>query len=326
MIRPSLYVGKLVSLFVLMAIAGSSGAQQVYPNRLIRLIVPYAPGGSTTNVARIISLKLTENWGQPVIVDNRPGGNTIIGTEAVAKAPADGYTILLGVGSHVLIPLLVQSPYDALRDFSTVGTLANSETILLLNPSVPANSLDEFIRLAKSRPGQINYSTGGSGTATHLASELFNRVAGIDTRHIAYKGAAPALTDLVGGHIQMAFGTPSTAMSLVKSGKLKAIAVTGEARLPALPQVPTFAEAGQPKFEMSQWFGILAPSGTPSDILSKLSSELAKMVAMPDVRQNLIDQGMTPLATTPDQLASMMKSDAAKFAAIIKAASITLDQ
>jgi tripartite-type tricarboxylate transporter receptor subunit TctC len=323
---------RITACFVAGAIAGLlvfstvAFAQPAYPNKPIRFIVPYAPGGSTSNVARLIAQKLQESWGQPVVVENRAGANTVIGTEAVAKAPADGYTILLGVSSHVLIPLLIPAPYDPIKDFAPVASVGATETILVVYPGLPVNSLHDLIALARSKPGELNYSTGGAGSATHLASELFNGMAGVNIRHIPYKGAGPALSDLAGGQVQMSFAIPGSAIPLIKGGKLKALAVSGDKRLSAVPEVPTFAEAGMPGFEMKQWYGVLAPADTPKDIVNKLASELARIAAIPEFKENLALQGMDSFIVTTDQLGTLMRSERTKFSKIIQDANIKVEQ
>jgi tripartite-type tricarboxylate transporter receptor subunit TctC len=306
--------------------AGAVPAQQAYPAKPIRFVVPYATGGSTTNVARLIGQRLSESLGQPVIIDNVPGANTMIGTAIVAKAPADGYTILLGVSSHVLIPQLVTAPYDAVKDFTPIASVGATETVMVLYPGSPAKNLREFIALAKTKPGALNYSTGGAGSATHLASELFNSMAGVDIRHIPYKGAVPALVDLAGGQVDMSFAIPGSAITLIKGGKLKAIAVTGEKRLSALPDVPTFAEEGMPGFEMKQWYGVIAPANLPKDIANKLGAELSRIAATAEFKEKLAALGMDSYVVTTDQLGTVMRSEASKFAKIIKDANIKVDQ
>ena len=306
--------------------AGAVPAQQAYPAKPIRFVVPYATGGSTTNVARLIGQRLSESWGQPVIIDNVPGANTMIGTAIVAKAPADGYTILLGVSSHVLIPQLVTAPYDAVKDFTPIASVGATETVMVLSPGSPAKNLREFIALAKTKPGALNYSTGGAGSATHLASELFNSMAGVDIRHIPYKGAVPALVDLAGGQVDMSFAIPGSAITLINGGKLKAIAVTGEKRLSALPDVPTFAEEGMPGFEMKQWYGVIAPANLPKDIANKLGAELSRIAATAEFKEKLAALGMDSYVVTTDQLGTVMRSEASKFAKIIKDANIKVDQ
>jgi len=297
-----------------------------YPTKPIRLIVPFAPGGSTTTMARIVGNKLTESWGQQVIVDNRAGGNTIIGTETLARSTPDGYTIIMTSGAHVILPSLYPKlPYDPIKDFAPVGSVYRGEFVLVLNAAVPANNLQELIALAKAKPGQLNYATSGAGAASHLAIELMNLRTGIKTQHIPYKGAGPALIDLVSGQVQMFMNSPLTVMSHIKQGKIRAIAVTGETRVPALPEVPTFTEAGLAGFDVSPWFCVLAPAGTPKLIIDKLSTQIAKILALPDVQDFLARQGVTSFSSTPEQLGALMKADLAKWAKVIKAANIKLD-
>ena len=317
---------RLFAVGILLAFAGSAAAQQVYPIKPIRFIVPYPPGGSTTNIARLVGQKLNEAWNQPVIIDNRGGADTIIGTEALAKSPADGYTIILVACTHVINSSLRQNlPYDAIKDFAAVATLTNTESILVAHPSLAANNLQELITLAKSRPGQLNSATVGSGTVTHLAGELFNIMVGVRIQNIPYKGTGQALTDLIGGQVQLSFNNPLAVIPHVKSGRLKAIAVSGERRLPALPQVPTFTEAGLPGFDAKNWFGVLAPAGTHREIIDKLAAEIARILAKPEVRETLINQGVEPLISTPAQFSALMKADFAKYADIIKTANIKLE-
>jgi len=301
-------------------------AQATYPSRPIRFISPYAPGGSTTAVARFVGQKMTENWRQNVIIDNRPGGNTIIGTEALAKATPDGYTIIMTTNTHLIIPSLYPKlPYDPIKDFAPVGTVYSSEFVLVINPSVPAANLQELIALAKAKPGQLNYATTGAGGSGHLANEMLGILAGIKTQHIPYKGAGPALIDLIGGQVQMFINNPLTVIGHIRSGKLRGIAVTGEARLPALPQVPTFKEGGVAGMEVKPWFFVLAPAGTPRPIVDKLAAEIARIGATADFQDYLAKQGMNPYITGTDQLAIMMKAELAKWAKVIKTANIKLE-
>jgi len=318
-------VARMLAAGVLIALAGPIAAQQAYPNKPIRFITPYPPGGGTTVVARFVGQKLTESWGQQVLVDNRPGGNTIIGTEALVKSPPDGYTILLVSSTHVINPSLLATPYDAIKDFAPVATLVGTEYLMVLHSSVPANNLREFIALAKSKPGQLNYASSGSGTTNHLAPELINILAGIKTQHIPYKGGGPALTDLIGGQVQMFMNNPQSLIPHVKSGKIKAIAITGQTRTPALAQVPTFTEAGLPGINMNAWFGVLAPAGTPREIIDKLSSEIGKILAMPDTKEKFASQGLESFISTPDQFSALMKADMARYASVIKAANIKFE-
>ncbi len=316
----------LVALGVLAGLAGPAAAQQAYPSKAIRLIVPYPPGGSTDPMARLAAQKLSEKWGQPVIVDNRPGGNTVIGNDAVAKAQPDGYTVLLISAAFLSTPsLLPRLPYDTLKDFDGVASISLSRHVLVLNLSVPANNLQEFIALAKAKPDQLNFASSGVGTNTHLSGELFNILAGTKMQHIPYKGSGPLVSNLIGGQVQVSFQVPISVIPQVKSGKLKAIAITGETRSAAMPQVPTFAEAGLPGMELTGWFGIVAPAGTPKEVIAKMSKEMALILAMPDTQDFLVKQGSEAFVSTPEQVNARIKSDVAKYAKIIKAANVTLD-
>jgi tripartite-type tricarboxylate transporter receptor subunit TctC len=316
---------RLLVVCALAANAVQAVAQQAYPNKPIRIIVPFPPGGSVDPLARLIGQKLTESWGQQVIVDNRPGGNSIIGTEAAAKSKPDGYTLLLVSGTLLINANLLSTPYDAIRDFTAVATLISTELILVVNPALPVNTLKEFIALAKAKPGQLNYGSSASGGAIHLATELLSISAGIKMQHVPYKGAAPSITDLIGGQLQLVFQVPTAVIPHIKSGKLRAIAISGEGRLPALPEVPTLTEAGLPGVDVKNWNGLVAPSGTPKEIIDKLAGEIAKILSMPNVREQLINEGNEPLILTPDQFSTLMKADLLKFARIIKTANIKID-
>ncbi len=318
---------KLAIAGALTAHAACAAAQQAYPNKAVRFIVPYAAGGSVDPLVRLFTAKLTESLGQPMIVDIRPGGNTIIGTDAVAKSPPDGYTILATViTNHAVNALLIPHlPFDPVKDFAPVATVSTTDYLLVLHPSVPASDLKTFIALAKSRPGQLDYASVGSGGISQLASEMFSLMAGIRMQRIPYKGAAPALIDLVGGQLQAGFNTPISSIQHIRNRRLKAIAVSGDSRMIALPEVPTFAEAGLPGFEMKVTYSFLAPAGTPRASIDRLSSEFARIVALPEIREKLAVQGMTPSYSTPDQLAAILSADLAKYAKVIKAANIRLE-
>jgi tripartite-type tricarboxylate transporter receptor subunit TctC len=308
-----------------LAYAAAAGAQPSYPVRPIHFVSPNAPGGATTLLARLIGQKLTEAWGEAVVVENKPGGNGIIGGEVVAKAAPDGYTLLSISTTHVITPLLQSTPYDALADFTPVATLGVSEQLLVVHPSVPANTLQEFIALAKARPGTLNYASAGAGSSTHLAGELFNQAAGTRIQHIPYKGSGPALSDLIAGHVQMYFGPPSNILPYIQTGKLKALAIGGSARLASLPEVPTFAEAGLGNIDLKQWWGLIAPAHTPRPIVDKLAAEINRILATPDMRKRLEELGMEPYITTPDQFASVMKSTTATFQNVIRTSNIHVD-
>jgi tripartite-type tricarboxylate transporter receptor subunit TctC len=318
-------VARTLSVGMLVAFAGSTAAQQPYPNRQIRIIVPYPPGASNDAVARLVGQKLAESWGQQVIVDNRPGGNTVIGSDALVKSKPDGYTIMLTSNAHIINPHLFPVPYDPFKDFVPITTTTNNQLVLALNPSLPANNLQGFMALAKSRPGQLNYASTGTGAANHLAGELFNIMVGAKMQHIPYKGGGPALTDLVGGQVHLAFLSPLSVIPHAKSGKLKVIATSGNTRMAALPEVPTFTEAGLPGFDVAWWHGVFAPAGTAKGVIDRLASEIARILAMPEVREKLVSQGMEPLVHTPEEFAELMKADSARFGKVIKIANIKLE-
>lgn len=319
-------VVRLVIVSVLMTIAGAVAAQPAYPSKPIRFVVPFAPGGSISVLARLVGQKLTEAWGQQVLVDNRGGGNTVIGADYVAKSSPDGYTILFaGVSQIINSNLIPNLPYDVIRDFSAVATVVRTEQLLVAHPSLPAGDLKAVIALAKSKPTQLNYGSSGTGSPTHLAGELFNIMADVKIQHIPYKGGGPAIVDILGGQIQLLFAVPISVISHVQNGRLRGIAVSGERRLAALPAVPTFNEAGLPDFQVGYWNGVLAPAGVPKAILDKLSSEIAKIVVMPDVKEKLASQGMDPFISTPEQLAALMKTDMLRYAKIIKTANIKIE-
>jgi tripartite-type tricarboxylate transporter receptor subunit TctC len=300
-------------------------AQAQYPTKPIRWIVPFVPGGSTTIIARLLGQKLTESWGQQVVVDNRGGGNTIIGSEALVRAAPDGYTILQVTSTHVINPSLLPTPYDAVKDFAPVGNLVATETLMVVSPSLPANNLQELIALAKSKPGQLNFGSSGSGTTNHLAMELFAILAGIKLQHIPYKGAGPGVIDLMGGRIQIFSNNALPLTPFVKSGKIRAIAVSGETRLPSLPDVPTFTQGGLPGYEVKSWQGILAPAKTPKPIIDKLSQEIARILQMPDVSETLLTMGADPFVSTPQQFAALIKVDLVRYAKLIRTANIKLE-
>ncbi len=299
--------------------------QANYPAKPIRMIVPFPPGGSTTIVARLIGQKLTDAWGQQVVVDNRGGGNTIIGSDAMVKAAPDGYTLLHVTSTHVINPSLLKTPYDAVRDFAPVATMVGTETLLVVNPSLPANNLQELIALAKAKPGHLNFASSGSGTTNHLAIELFSILAGIRMQHIPHKGAGPAVTDLIGGQVQVFTNNALPLTPFVKSGRIRALAVSGEARLLSLPEVPTFTQAGLPGYEVKSWQGILAPAKTSSAIVNKLSVEIGRILRMPEVRDNLLVMGADPLVSTPPQFSELIKVDLVRYAKLIREAKIRLE-
>lgn len=299
--------------------------QAQYPSRPIRIISPYAPGGGNTIMARMVAQKLTEAWGQQVIVDNRPGGNTIIGTELTARATPDGYTFMLAGSGHVLTPLLLKTPYDPIKDFAAVAGVGKNENIMVASPSAPFNDLQQLIAYAKARPGQVNYATYGSGTTSHLSTELFSMMTGIKMQHIPYKGAGPAITELLGGQVQVFLSTPAPVIPHIQAGKLKGIAISGDKRADAVPNLPTFAEAGLPGFDSKGWYGVVAPAATPKSIVDKVSAEIGKFLLLPEIKKMLNAQGVDPMVQNSDQFVALMRSDHAKWIKVIKAANIKLE-
>ena len=318
-------VKSLLTAAVLVMLAHPSAAQPPFPRKPIRFILPNAPGGSNDVVARIIGEKLTASWGQTVVVDSRPGGNNVIAAEALLRSTPDGHTILMITAAHAINPLLLPNqPYDAIKDFTPVAALVGTQYILVLNAAVPANNLREFIALAKARPGQLNAAGSNTGGIQHLTLELFNMLTGVKLQHVPYKGGGPGMIDLVAGQVQLAFNNAITVTPHVRSGKIKAVGVSGESRLPVLPQVPTFAEGGLPAFNARNWFGVVAPARTPRDIVQKIADEIAKTQAMPDVKEKLAGQGVEPFVSGPEAFAVFIKSEIAKYAKIIKAAGIKI--
>ncbi|MBK8741890.1 MAG: tripartite tricarboxylate transporter substrate binding protein [Betaproteobacteria bacterium] len=308
-----------------MTLAAAALAQQGYPNRTIKIVSPYASGGSSSALARLLAERMSQNWGQPVIVDDRPGGNTIIGSEAVARSAPDGYTILWQASAHVINPLLFKTPYDAIKDFIPVGTVGSTELMLVVNPAVPLNSVQDVIAAAKAKPDSLNYASTGVGGPPHIAAELFKSMTGTRIQHIPYKGVGPAMTDLVGGQVQIAFQTPAAALQFVKTGKLRALAISGDKRLPALPDVPTFAEAGLSNFDVKFWFGVFVPAGTPKDIVDKLSAEVARIITVPEVVTKLDGAGLLPFTSTPVEFAKLVQTDSIRYERLIKEAKITAE-
>ena len=306
----------------------ASGAfAQPYPNHAIRLVVPFPAGGTTDILARDVAKKLTDTFGQSVVVDNRPGAGGNIGADLVAKAPPDGYTLLMGtVGTHAINPsLYAKMTYDHVKDFAPVVLVAGVPNVLVVNPSVPVNSVADLIKLAKSKPGAINFASSGSGTSIHLSGELFKTMTGVDMTHVPYKGSAPALQDLMGGQVQVMFDNLPSSLALIKAGKLRAVAVTSLKRSPALPDVPTVAESGVPGFEASSWFGILAPAGTPAPIVAKLNAEVNKWLQSPEGKDQLLAQGAEVAGGSPEQFAAHIRAETDKWAKVVKASGAKVD-
>jgi tripartite-type tricarboxylate transporter receptor subunit TctC len=300
-------------------------AQQPYPSRPVRVITPNAPGGSSDVLARMIGQKLTEGWGQQVVVDNRPGGNGFIGGDALARAPADGYTLMVISPTHIITPLLLRAPYDPIKSFAPVASIGSTAFLLVVHPSLPVATLQDLIRLARSKPGALNYASAGGGSPAHLATALFNMVAGVSMQHVPYKGGGPALTATISGEAQLYFAIPIATIGHVKSGRLRPIAIGAEARLPSLPQVPTFTEGGLSAFDIRIWYGVLAPAGTPRPVLDTIVGEVERHLAAPEIRKRFADEAMTPLTLGPDQFGALMRTDSAKYAKVIKSGNITVE-
>jgi tripartite-type tricarboxylate transporter receptor subunit TctC len=298
----------------------SSAALAQYPNKPIRVVVPFPAGGTTDILARAASQKMSEAWGQPVIVDNRPGAAGNIGAELVAKSANDGYTLLMGtVGTHAInTALYAKMPYDHVKDFVPIVLVAGVPNVLVIHPSVPANSVQELIAYGKANPGKLNFASSGSGTSIHLAGELFKVSTGVQMQHVPYKGSAPALTDLMGGQVQLMFDNLPSALPHIRAGKLKALAVTSSKRAPALPDIPTIAETGVAGFEASSWFGLLAPAGTPRDVVVKVNAEVAQWLASPDAREKLTTAGANAAGGSPEDFASHIAAETAKWAKVVK--------
>lgn len=293
----------------------------------MRFIVPFAPGGGTDLVARTIAQRLSESVGQPVVVDNRPGAGGVIGAELAARAPADGYTILLGSPGPLTINpnLLARVPYDTLRDFAPITLATISPFILVLHPSVPAGSVKELVALAKLKPGQLNYGSAGNGSVGHFSAEQFKALAGVNLVHIPYKGSAPAVTDLVGGRLQLMFENLPTVLPHIRSGRLTALAVGTKARSSLVPDYPTMIEAGVPGYEASTAFGVLSPAKTPASAIGRLNSEIVKVLRSPDIRERLSAQGLESVGGTPQQYAAHLKDELAKYGRIVRTAGIRPD-
>jgi len=293
---------------------------QEYPARTIRIIVPYTPGGTADLLARTMGQKMAASLGQQIIIDNRPGAGGNIGAGLAAKSAPDGYTILMGtVATHAINPNLYPNmPYDANTDFAPIILVATLPNLLVVNPSTPVKNVKELIALAKAKPGELAFASAGNGTSQHLSGELFKKMTGVDMIHIPYKGSAPALTDLLGGQVQLMFDNIPSSLPQVRAGKLRALAVTGPRRSPVLPDLPTVAEAGLTGYSITSWFALFAPAGTPAKVLIRLNKEAAKAIASKELQQQWMAQGLEPAGGTPDQLAEFRRIEAAKWEKIVR--------
>ena len=309
------------------SLAPLPGSAQAYPTKPIRLVVPFPPGGSLDVVARAIGQKLTEAWGQPVVIDNRPGAGGNIGADLVAKSAPDGYTILEGaLSTHAVnVSLYRKMPYDPIKDFAPITLVATTPNVLVLSPTLPVNSVSELIAYAKARPGALSFGSGSNGSAGHLAGELFKAEAGVDMVHIPYKGGAPALQALLAGDTQLMFDNLANSTPQLKAGRLKALAVTTARRSALIPELPTLAETGLPGFDIYTWWGFMAPAGTPKEIIAKWNAEVTRILATPEMKAFFAQQGAEPAPTTPEQFAALIRSEIPKYAKIVKDSGAKVD-
>ncbi len=299
---------------------------QEWPTKPVRLVIPFAPGGATDIIGRLVGQKLGDRLGQPVVVDNRPGAATTIGNAAVAKAAPDGYTLLFAPTPFVITQALYPNlPYDADKEFAPVSLLAVSPFILVVNAALPVKNVAELIALARAKPGALTFCSAGSGSVPHLAGELFKLNAKIDIVHVPYKGGGPAITDLIGGQVNMMFATPIEVMAHVNSGKLRVLATTSSKRLPSLPDVPTMQESGVPQFDVYAFFGVLAPAGTPKPVIDRVAGDLAQVMKDPDVLQRFAEQSAEPRVLGPEQFTAFLKSERSKWADVVKRSGAKLD-
>jgi tripartite-type tricarboxylate transporter receptor subunit TctC len=320
-------LARLLVAAMALALAADDAQAQTYPSKPIRMVVPFTPGGTTDILARTVGQKMGEAWGQPVVVDNRPGAGGNIGSELVAKSAPDGYTLLMGtISTHAInASLYKRLPFDPTRDFAPVSRVGTLPNILIVHPSVPVKSVKELIELAKSKPGDLNFASSGVGTSLHLSGELFNSMAGVKLVHVPYKGSSPALADLLGGQVKIMFDNLPSALPHVKAGKLKPLAVTGAKRAGVLPEVPTVIGSGLPGFEVTSWFAVFAPAKTAKDIITKLNGEIVKILNSADVKEKLTQLGVDAAPTTPEELAAFAKAETEKWGKVVKATGASAD-
>lgn len=312
---------RLAFALSLLLFAGLAGAQ--YPNRAIKLVVPFPPAGATDVVGRIVAAKLGERLGQPVVVDNKPGAGGAIGSDLVAKSPADGYTLLIATSStHSIGPVLQKLPYDPIRDFAPITHVANVPNVLVVSPTLPVSSVQDLVALARAKPGHLNFASSGVGTIVHLNAELFKMISGTDIVHVPYKGTALAIPDVANGNIAMLFDSLASVMPHIKSGKVKPIAVNAQKRQGLLPEVPTLTEAGMPQFDRYTWFGMFAPAGTPPEIVSRLQREIVAALQAPDLLERFGNVGAEPVGSTPAEFVERIRSDATRWSEVIRKADV----
>jgi tripartite-type tricarboxylate transporter receptor subunit TctC len=307
------------ALALMLALTSFALAAQNYPNRPVKIVVPYAVGGSADVYGRVLAAKLSEALRQPFVIENRPGAGAIVGTDAVAKSAPDGYTLLVMSNTHTVNETLFpKKPYDLMRDFAPITGINSQDLLLVANPKVPASNLKEFLAYAKKNPGKLNYASSGPGTPYHMAGELFKYMAGVDIVHIPHKGSDQARTAVLAGEVDIMFDAISTIVGQVHAGKLKALGTSGKARSPVTPDVPTIAEAGVPGYEATIWLGLMAPAGTPKSIIEELNSAVNKAINSPDVKENWLKQGALPMSMTPDEFGRFIRADIQKWAKLVK--------
>lgn len=316
----------LLALGLVATALTTSAAAQAYPGKPVKIIVPFAAGGPADNYARFIAQRLQDSLGQSFVVDNRPGAGSIIGTDIVAKAAPDGYTLLMMSNTHTVNETLIPAkPFQLMRDFVAVAPVNYSDLVLVANPALPASSLKDLVQQAKARPGKFNYASSGPGTPYHMAGELFKSMAGVYLVHIPYRGSSGARTDVIGGQVDVMFDAVTTMAEQIKAGKVKAIATTGRTRSDVLPDVPTMNEAGVPGYEATIWLGLMAPRGTPKAVVDRLNEAVSKIASQPEVRQLWVKQGAVPLVMTPEVFDSYIRDDITKWSRVIKTAGIKVD-
>jgi len=315
--------GSVASTLLLAMTATSCFAQGTYPAKPVRVISPSSAGGGSDIIARIVAPKLTERLGQQVIVENRPGAGTVIGSDYVAKAAADGYTLLLGIATLATNPaLLKKMPYDAVRDLAPITQVAQSPNVLVVHPSIPVKTVKELIAFVRARPGQLTFASAGIGTNPHMTFELFRSMTKLDAVHVPYKGSAPAIVDLVGGHVAMMSATALTAIPQIRAGRLRGLGVTSAKRSAAAPELPTLDEAGVPGYEATQWYGLLAPAGTPPQVVKRLHADMVQILNSADVKSRLANDGAEPVGDTPEQFGKFIRAELAKWAQVARDAGI----
>jgi tripartite-type tricarboxylate transporter receptor subunit TctC len=317
----------MLRIVILFAVAGAlvapAALSQTYPSKTVRIMAPFSPGGPVDITARILAQKLGETFGQPVVVENRAGASGMIGAEQVAKSPADGYTLLANASIHVIVPsLFSKMAYDPIRDFTPITVVSTSPLMLVITPTLPVRNVKEFIALAKARPGELSFGSSGPGSSTHLTAELLKAVTGTSMAHIPYKGQGQAITDVITGQIQFMFNSPSAVAGFIKAGRLRTLAITSEKRSPQWPDVPAFAELGYKDMVTGSWYAIWAPAKTPETVVSRLNTEIVRIVNMPDVRKRIIDMGGEPIANSSAEFDAFQKAEMARWAKVVKQAGV----